>query len=1120
MFTFDKVVDYLLNIVLNEYKINEHHLGNQTVFSTPFFGKEEYYKFFSKFLKTYHFNNKNQLKKYLFEFSWLKTKEQHFIVTEDYKNYLKNLGNNLKNEINNTISSINSSSYLSSVNNIETSLFSMGHYMFLTALEPNPLTKRFQLNDFDFLTSSLIDFLPNWNWKYSNGTPKKPFFYHLEEKTRSSLVQEINKLEKTEIAKILRYSTFNLPKSTQSIWANIITQIKYNLSFANDSKNPSKWISHWPSLALSNIKNLISKANNIIKNYESNKWNTSESAEAKKQEINRIQHETIAWMKYINKLKPLLLIQEKDIFYSWFNKINSLHQLLIEKNLDEILEHNYNYIQYVNLFDKFKTLVTSFDIFDKGIFIKSLPIPSAKLIVNFKPIKDISISDENINIDINDIDLYTLSQSSINLLIQPPYSELLNVNNIKITSSENGTKALVEYEISLIDHPVLKDKKLKRTINLIASSRKFALFNQIKKKQTIIEKWLKSNNITIDNINKDFSFLKNYWDSYFKNKITIFDNSKDELFYNEKLKTISDLDSQLKKNYLEYLEKLKKQLINQFNSQYDQFISTLNSLKEKKYDSLIKKFKSLIIDFGNKKYIVYAEKAKLVSSMSIKENDYKIASIDILRKYINILEGLNKQLNDEIDRVKRLFDISSITLDILLNDNTKRAEIIEAFQKNIPFSVNENIDFILDFVKSKPGVPGFIKFTTKNETKLIGELFLELPNIKKDISKLDLNLKITNKTSEETIIRRFIQVLGFNVSRFQDFDIKILKATKGFGGNIFINGFGQKIYGLLNVPIPQLKIDDISGLDLDLDLLKEITENDVIAALIKKLGFDVEKDKDFKISIKQPTKDVVGLIKITALDTKITGELLINIPPKNLPIDLSKLKLDIESSITWYTPIAEIIKSFNRTLGFIPKIDEDYRIHTTNTPFVNKTLDGAVTIVSANTRMFSNYLELKFNRPKTINISALKSKWPFKITQNTKIDYVVNEFINLIRSSNFIPEKNSDFSYTFTIPTKENEKGYIQFEALPNSPLIGKLRLDIIFVDKEEKTPEVIPTPEVPTPKPIPKNPKTDSNFLIKIIAGTLTSLIFLGLIIAIAFVFIKTKKYQVKIDLGEEKDE
>ncbi|CRH45408.1 Uncharacterised protein [Chlamydia trachomatis] len=33
--------------------------------------------------------------------------------------------------------------------------------MFLTALEPNPLTKRFQLNDFDFLTSSLIDFLPN-----------------------------------------------------------------------------------------------------------------------------------------------------------------------------------------------------------------------------------------------------------------------------------------------------------------------------------------------------------------------------------------------------------------------------------------------------------------------------------------------------------------------------------------------------------------------------------------------------------------------------------------------------------------------------------------------------------------------------------------------------------------------------------------------------------------------------------------------------------------------------------------------------------------------------------------------------------------------------------------------
>ncbi|CRH46614.1 Uncharacterised protein [Chlamydia trachomatis] len=69
MFTFDKVVDYLLNIVLNEYKINEHHLGNQTVFSTPFFGKEEYYKFFSKFLKTYHFNNKNQLKKYLFEFS-------------------------------------------------------------------------------------------------------------------------------------------------------------------------------------------------------------------------------------------------------------------------------------------------------------------------------------------------------------------------------------------------------------------------------------------------------------------------------------------------------------------------------------------------------------------------------------------------------------------------------------------------------------------------------------------------------------------------------------------------------------------------------------------------------------------------------------------------------------------------------------------------------------------------------------------------------------------------------------------------------------------------------------------------------------------------------------------
>ncbi|CRH45407.1 Uncharacterised protein [Chlamydia trachomatis] len=162
------------------------------------------------------------------------------------------------------------------------------------------------------------------------------------------------------------------------------------------------------------------------------------------------------------------------------------------------------------MFDKFKTLVTSFDIFDKGIFIKSLPIPSAKLIVNFKPIKDISISDENINIDINDIDLYTLSQSSINLLIQPPYSELLNVNNIKITSSENGTKALVEYEISLIDHPVLKDKKLKRTINLIASSRKFALFNQIKKKQTIIEKWLKSNNITIDNINKDFSFLKNY----------------------------------------------------------------------------------------------------------------------------------------------------------------------------------------------------------------------------------------------------------------------------------------------------------------------------------------------------------------------------------------------------------------------------------------------------------------------------------------------------------------------------------------------------------------------------------------------------------------------------------
>ncbi|CRH45406.1 Uncharacterised protein [Chlamydia trachomatis] len=114
------------------------------------------------------------------------------------------------------------------------------------------------------------------------------------------------------------------------------------------------------------------------------------------------------------------------------------------------------------------------------------------------------------------------------------------------------------------------------------------------------------------------------------------------MFYNEKLKTISDLDSQLKKNYLEYLEKLKKQLINQFNSQYDQFISTLNSLKEKKYDSLIKKFKSLIIDFGNKKYIVYAEKAKLVSSMSIKENDYKIASIDILRKYINILEGLNK----------------------------------------------------------------------------------------------------------------------------------------------------------------------------------------------------------------------------------------------------------------------------------------------------------------------------------------------------------------------------------------------------------------------------------------------------------------------------------------------
>ncbi|WP_040543818.1 hypothetical protein [Metamycoplasma auris] len=1116
LYTFEKMARYLLDSLKEFSSYDGVYSDKDDIEKEDFFNSSGFYDFFIDFVKTYK-TQSGLFKKYIDHFTFYKeaNKDWWFRTVSDM---LKNGYFNGEFEIpklDQFFKEINASDYLSSKNNLFSSLSALSHYILLHSLNNKDITTEFIFHDFKLLQSTFLDFLPWWNWNNLANLDTKSLFYDLELKTRESSYKEVNKLTKTEIDKILNYPPTNLPKSLQEPFNNLLKEIARHLKYKVEPSNSNKWIGVSHAMLLANLKDLISKAKNIIKIANSN-GNTKLNEDKRKEAIELIKPEVEEWNKYISSIKPVVeRIKNNKNLLATIELIENLYNKLNQKYISDISKWQHTYNEYIRIKEKYDSLVKSIDIFNKAIKVTNLKSPEVHFLINNLYITKFNLEDNYHNFLINDIDLYNLKPSALAFYIQAPYKGLFKISNIKLNPSNDGTKSTLDFEVSLSNHPTLKNQLIKRRFSLNASSEKIEIYNKIKKKQATIDKWLNDQKITKEKINTELQFLKEDFNKYELYKINIFDNSKDKSYYTNILKVISDFENTFKTKYAEYLEKLKKQLIGQFNSQYDKFISTIDSLTAKKYKDLVSEYKSKSIQYAKKIYNAYSKKTELIKSMSIADNDFKKVSIADMKSYVSILTSWNKQLRIDIDEINKLFDISDLDLDIVLANNLTHEDWIRAFAKKIPFEVKENIDFSFELKKSVPGIKGFVKFKAKKTKKIVGELEIELPFIRKDISKLDLRLRITNKTKEELIIKRLIQVLGFEIKKYQDYEISIRKATKKASGEVWIKGFGQKIYGSLYIPITQLKLDDISSLELNLDLTKDITEDMITEALIEKLRFKVIKNKDFRVSITPATKENIGIIKITALDTKITGELLIYIPKKNLPIDLSKLKLDIEKEITKYTPTSEIIASFNKALGWNPRYDINYGILTSESHF---SLDGFARIFSKNNKMFINSLHLAYNRPKPIDISKLKSQWTLRLTQNTDINDMLDEFINLLRTPYFVPRKDIDFSYSTRFPVKQNDHGQIKFVANRFSALQGELILKIDFVEETKKPIEKDPKPSIPTiPKPKEKN---DTNLNIKIIAGVLTSLVFLGVIIAIAAVFIKTHKNHIKIELQEENDE
>ncbi|SYV90203.1 Uncharacterised protein, partial [Metamycoplasma alkalescens] len=215
-----------------------------------------------------------------------------------------------------------------------------------------------------------------------------------------------------------------------------------------------------------------------------------------------------------------------------------------------------------------------------------------------------------------------------------------------------------------------------------------------------------------------------------------------------------------------------------------------------------------------------------------------------MQNYLKFLEDLNTNLQNEIERINKLFDISDLKLNLPITNQTPKEKLIEAFKNEIPkeLNVQENIDFQLEIKYANYGILGEIKFIADDsKNKLVGELLIPISMINKDISKIKLGIPISNSTKKEDIIATLIKKLGFEVIENVDFKFFKQKSTKTNEGFVLISSQGLKITGQLQHQIQKISKDDISDLIFNLDFTKPITKPIIKEKLIEALGYKVDE---------------------------------------------------------------------------------------------------------------------------------------------------------------------------------------------------------------------------------------------------------------------------------------
>ncbi|WP_040545243.1 hypothetical protein [Metamycoplasma alkalescens] len=1102
LWTLDQMVTELQNNLLKFFDHQKHLVDDPIdIYDlSSNFGLSKYYNFWKKFILIY--GSKTEHKNLFAQLQKLSSKTWSI-------NTIEKLFGNEEEQIKKNLTKITQTEYFQSKKNIKSSLKATSHYFISAPFTNWTYFRWFHMFDFDLIGSSLLEYLP----QFVNPSNKLGKIDRVAwERIFKNIDQRIN-----DINAIINQLTNQQQKISQIDF--LIKQFQVQQGFYNTILKPSisDWSNNKPSKVLSSLNNIYYSLKSISTSLPKTPLISNQYP------ISKIEKDIKTWKDYLNLFSSLYTsVKLKDKVKNLNSQIKELEDLL-SNHKTKIQTNQFHYDNFMKKWNKFLTISKAFDILNKNIENISKS-PTLSLEINFRKYKDFKFFDKNLLISLNDIDLTQISKNNVKIKISSPYDKIFNSPIKDIKTSLDGSETILTIELAIKSHPLIQNQKILRTIKLIPSSEKFELFKKIQKKQKDIDDFLTNQKITNNSIKTEFSSFKSIWDKYQSQRITKFQNLKSLEDYKIILKKLLSLEQEFKKKYEEYLEKLKQKLITKFNFEYDEFIQQLDELKETKFQKTVKFFKSKEWNFSNHKFNVYSQKNDFIKTLSIKNQDFKIVSLNDLKNYVKFLEDLNSSLQKEIERINKLFDISKLSLNLIITNQTPKSKLIEAFKQEVGFEISENVDFKLEIKYASYGALGEIKFIADDsKNKLVGELIIPIAIIKKDISKLKLNLKISNSTPKQIIIEALKKSVGFEIIENVDFNFFMRKSTKQLEGIVSISSRGQKLVGTLEIPIPKLQLDDISDLILDLDLSKPINKNLVHQALNKALGFEVNELLDFTIEISNPTINAKGLIHIKTTNRLITGELKI-ILPQISPIDLSKLKLGIENTINLYTKRQLIIEAFNKTLGFVPKEGKDYALITYNQPGSWK---GTATFYPrSNIFAFGEgkSLVINYNEPPKIDISKLI--WTKRITNQTPLWSITNEFISLTRTFEFEAQSQVDFQYEISQPQNPNQKGFIKFVG-KGFVLINELIIPIFFskkspeeelqpnlpVDKEDNT---SPDQNNPLPSPqIPKNP-SDPNFIPKIIGGTLTALIFLAIIFSIAFVFIKKNRNRLKLELSE----